>query len=209
MATRASRVVVLTAAILSIVATVGAPALDGLSRAVAKLFRETATESPGTIASVAVDFLNRGNTVSAVATAGLTFPDLSAIPRRAALDSQSLPIDTPLILPPAAAPGSRRGPLISSLYVSFVALQALDVHSTIRALDHGARESNPMIAPFAHNTAALIALKAGTTAGVIYMTDRLRRHNRVASIVIMAAANSAYATIVARNYRVGTDQQRR
>jgi len=186
MATRASRVVVLTAAILSIVATVGAPALDGLSRAVAKLFRESAVE-----------------------TAGLTFPDLSAIPRRAALDSQSVPIDPPLILPPAAAPGSRRGPLISSLYVSFVALQALDAHSTIRALDHGARESNPMIAPFAHNTAALIALKAGTTAGVIYMTDRLRRHNRVASIVIMAAANSAYATIVARNYRIGTDQQRR
>ena len=96
---------------------------------------------------------------------------------------------------------------MSSLYASFITLQALDVHSTLRALNHGARESNPLIEPFAHNTAALIALKAGTTAGVLYMTDRVRRHNRVASIVIMAAANSAYATIVARNYRIGSSQQ--
>ena len=63
-----------------------------------------------------------------------------------------------------------------------------------------------MIAPFADHPAALIALKAGTAAGVIYMTDRVRRHNRIASIVIMAAANSAYATIVARNYRIVASQ---
>jgi hypothetical protein len=95
------------------------------------------------------------------------------------------------------------------LYSSFIVLQALDAHSTIRALDRGAREANPMIAPLADNTAALIALKAGTAAGVIYMTDRVRRHNRVASIIIMAAANSAYATIVARNYRIAASQPQR
>ena len=122
-------------------------------------------------------------------------------------DFQSSRLDTPVTIQPPVEAAQRRGLLISSLYASFVTLQALDAHSTRRALNHGARESNPLIEPFAHNTAALIALKAGTAAGVLYMTDRVRRHNRVASIVIMAAANSAYATIVARNYRIAASQR--
>jgi len=203
MANRASRVVLLAVAILSIVATIGAPPVDALSRAVAKLFRENAPESAGPVASVSIDSLTPGDTADVREPAGLVLQDSPAISGRAEpIDFQSLPIDTPLTLQPPADRSSRRGLLITSLYVSFIALQALDAHSTIRALDRGARESNPMIAPFAENTAALIALKAGTAAGVIYMTDRVRRHNRVASIVIMAAANSVYATIVARNYRV-------
>jgi hypothetical protein len=203
MANRASRVVLLAVAILPIVATIGAPPVDALSRAVAKLFRENAPESAGPVASVSIDSLTPGDTADVREPAGLVLQHSPAISGRAEpIDFQSLQIDTPLTVQPAADRSSRRGLLITSLYVSFIALQALDAHSTIRALDRGARESNPMIAPFAENTAALIALKAGTAAGVIYMTDRVRRHNRVASIVIMAAANSVYATIVARNYRV-------
>jgi hypothetical protein len=120
---------------------------------------------------------------------------------------QSLRIDTLPAVPPAPVRTERRGALVSSLYVTFIGLQVLDAHSTIRALDRGARESNPVVAPFAHNTPALIALKAGTAAGVLYMTDRVRRHNRLASIVLMVAANSAYATIVSRNYRIVASQR--
>jgi hypothetical protein len=189
------------------VATIGAPDLDGLSRAISKLFRESPPESSGTLASASIDFFNPEDTGDAFEPARLTFHDLPAAPRRPApLFFQSRPTDTPLAVQPAVERGAPRGALMTSLYVSFAALQALDAHSTIRALDRGARESNPMIAPFADNTGALIALKAGTAAGVIYMTDRVRRHNRLASIVIMAAANSAYATIVARNYRIVASQ---
>lgn len=207
MATRASRVLVLTGAILSLAVTIGAPAFDGLPRAVAKLFTATPSESAWTFAPEFVDFFEQGGTADAVSPTKLSFqvPTETPVPSRP-LGFQSVATDTPLTIQPPVERAAPRGALVTSLYVSFIGLQALDAHSTIRALDRGARETNPMIAPLADNTAALIALKAGTAAGVIYMTDRVRRHNRLASIIIMAAANSAYATIVARNYRIAASQ---
>jgi hypothetical protein len=111
--------------------------------------------------------------------------------------------------PPAATSGGgalrdtdRHGRLLASLYASFVTLQALDAHSTLVAIDRGARETNPMMAPLVDRPAAFVALKAGTAAGVLYMTERVRRHSPLGAVLMMAAFNSAYATVVARNYRV-------
>jgi hypothetical protein len=83
-----------------------------------------------------------------------------------------------------------------------VNLQALDVHSTYRVLNAGGREANPAAAQFVNSPAALIALKAGTTAGMIAVTERLRKHSPKAAVVVMAALNSAMATVVAHNYSV-------
>ena len=187
---RLLRIVAVTTLLLPIVGMIGAPNPDVLSREVSRMFRET--PPPATLPA-----------------GWFTAPDVPAsTPREGSPGLRLVQIDTPPAVQPAPAAAERRGALISSLYVTFIALQALDAHSTIRALDRGARESNPVIEPFAHNTPALIALKAGTAAGVLYMTDRVRRHNRLASIVIMAAANSAYATIVSRNYSIAASQPR-
>ena len=91
---------------------------------------------------------------------------------------------------------------INLLCVSFAALQALDLHSTFRALGTGAQESNPVLGGFANNKAAMIGVKAATTVGTIYLVRKFGVKNRVASTILMAAANSAYAIIVAHNYRV-------
>jgi hypothetical protein len=99
-------------------------------------------------------------------------------------------------------PTRRRGVLFTSLAASFVGLQALDVHSTLRAIDRGAGEANPMMAPFASHPAALVAVKAGAAGGILFMLDRIHARNRLAGVLMMAAANSAYATIVANNYRL-------
>jgi len=206
MAVRAFRILALTAALLPIVMTIGAPDLEGLSRAVSKLFRESQPEAPLPVLSV--DLRPHEASVLPISKPGLALQDVPALALRAEpIEFQSLGTETPLMVEPTVTPHQKRGPLISSLYASFITLQALDAHSTLRALDRGAREGNPLIEPFTHNTAALIALKAGTAAGVLYMTDRVHRHNRVAGIVIMAAANSAYATIVARNYRIASIQR--
>jgi hypothetical protein len=111
-----------------------------------------------------------------------------------------------------AAPGSaqerdqvnreRPAPLVP-LYVSFAALQALDVHSTLTALDAGGHEANPMIRSTLGNPTGLFLLKAGTAAGVVLITERLWRRNRAAAVVTMIALNSAYATMAAHNYRLG------
>jgi hypothetical protein len=100
----------------------------------------------------------------------------------------------------APAPRGERTAFLS-LYASFATLQALDVHSTLRALDGGAVEANPMMRGAASHPAALIALKAGAATSTIFLSERLRKRSRVGALVLMAAANSAYATIVAHNYQ--------
>jgi hypothetical protein len=95
-----------------------------------------------------------------------------------------------------------RGALLP-LYVSFAALQVLDIHSTVLALDRdGARETNPLMAGLARRPAAFFALKAASTAGIIYLTEKVRKRHRTSAILLMTAFNSFYAAIVANNYRV-------
>ncbi len=100
-----------------------------------------------------------------------------------------------------AAPSSTR-PLVP-LYVSFAVLQALDVHSTTRALNAGAVEGNPLMRGVADQPAALMAVKAGGAASTIWLTHKLARRSKTGAFVVMAAVNSAYAMIVAHNYRAG------
>jgi len=94
----------------------------------------------------------------------------------------------------------RPAPLVP-LYVAFIGLQALDVHSTFSALEGGAREANPMVRSALGNPAGLFLLKAGTAAGVVLVSEKLWPRNRTAAVITMIALNSAYATIAAHNYR--------
>jgi hypothetical protein len=61
---------------------------------------------------------------------------------------------------------------------------------------------NPVMAPFAGHPAAFMAVKAGAAGGILFMVDRIRTRNRLAGVLMLAAANCAYATVVAHNYRV-------
>ena len=93
-----------------------------------------------------------------------------------------------------------RGVLIP-LYVTFASLQMLDAHSTLRAVNAGAVEQNPLMRGFADRPVALVAVKAGVAASTIVLADKMRGHSRVGAIVMMAALNSTYAIVVAHNYR--------
>ena len=129
-----------------------------------------------------------------------TFGDVAVPPLAAA---------TPLAAPATSSPSTaevgrvheRRPDSLVPLYVSFSALQALDIHSTWRALDHGAVEVNPVLKGVVGNQAGLIALKAAGTAGLIYASEKMWKRNRTASIIFMVAANSAMAWVVQNNYR--------
>lgn len=94
-----------------------------------------------------------------------------------------------------------RPPALVPLYISFATLQALDAHSTLTAVEQGARETNPLVRGAMTMPAGMVALKAGTAVGVIYLTEKLWKRNRVAAVVTMIALNSAYVTIAAHNYR--------
>ena len=101
----------------------------------------------------------------------------------------------------APAPSGTRS--LVPRYVSFGVLQALDVHSTMRALNNGAVEANPLMKGVAHQPAAFMAVKAGAGATTIWLSHRLAKKNKVAAMLLMAGVNSAYAMVVAHNYRTG------
>ena len=154
-------------------------------------------------------------TLLAAASPGVTAAQsLPAVPSPAPSPFESGPSSSPLLdglaLPAAGAPetiqpattakGAPRGVLMP-LYVSFAALQALDAHSTLRAIDAGASERNPFLTGIVNQPAAFIALKGGVAASTIFVADKLRHRSRTAAIVTMVALNSVYATVVAHNYR--------
>lgn len=99
--------------------------------------------------------------------------------------------------PPADAP---RPAALAPLYVSFAALQVLDIHSTLRASATGAREMNPVISGLLGSPAALVAAKAGVAAGMIFVSEGIRKHHPRTALLTMFVLNSAYAIIVAHNY---------
>ena len=129
-------------------------------------------------------------------------PDLQAPGHRDAL-AASPPVQHIQLRPVAPPADARRPSALIPLYVSMVGLQGLDIHSTRRAMHSGAtRESNPLMKPFVNNDAAFVALKASTTAGTIFFTEKLRKKHPKTAVVLAAAFNVGLAAVVANNYRM-------
>jgi len=83
-----------------------------------------------------------------------------------------------------------------------VGFQALDVVSTMRAIERGHTETNPLMRDVAGRPAAMVAVKAGSTAATVWLVRRLAKRNRVAAVATMVAIDAAYAAVVARNFHV-------
>ena len=129
------------------------------------------------------------------------FVPTATVPERA-FEGQTT--QTVLTLPRTGkARGGLSGPALRrGLIVSFGALQALDAHSTIKALDAGGREANPLLSGIASNRGTLLAVKAGTAVATAYFVERLSKNHPKRAVVLMAVLNSAYVAVVAHNYRV-------
>ena len=95
----------------------------------------------------------------------------------------------PQLEAPAEAP--QRPAALVPLYVSFAALQALDIHSTLRAPELGGHEANPIVGGMLGSPAAFVAAKAGMTAAVYYASERLWKRNKAAALVTMIGLNWA------------------
>ena len=89
-----------------------------------------------------------------------------------------------------------------AFHVLTAGVQAADALSTRSALNTGAFEANPLLAPIAKNSAAFAAAKVGVAAGVIYATGRMARRHPVAAVLTAIAINGTYAMVIAHNYRV-------
>jgi hypothetical protein len=98
------------------------------------------------------------------------------------------------------ADSAQRPPSLIPLYASFATLQLVDMHSTWRALDRGAVEANPLMSGVAGNKAAMLTVKAAGTAGVIAISERLRKKSRTAAVILMISANCGMTWVVEHNY---------
>ncbi len=102
----------------------------------------------------------------------------------------------------ASAPEPKRPGILPPLYLSFAALQFLDLDSTNKALARGYSEANPVMAQVVHHRGAAWAVKAATTTVTIVAAERLwRKNHRTAAVLTMIAANVGYALVVSNNYR--------
>ena len=129
-------------------------------------------------------------------------PDPQALDPRNAL-AAAPPVQHIQLRPIAPAVEPPRPAALVPLYVSLAGLQALDIHSTRRAMNAGGtRESNPLMKPFVSNDAAFVAVKVATTAGTIFVTEKLRKKYPKTAVVLTAALNVGLAAVVANNYRL-------
>jgi hypothetical protein len=117
-----------------------------------------------------------------------------------AMWSVSARAQEPLRLVSPPQPQSRA---LNLLHVSFASLEAVDVYTTVRGVNAGAVEANPLICATAASPVGLTAVKAGVALSSIVLTRRLARQHRVAAIVLAATLNSAYAAVAVHNLRVG------
>ncbi len=112
------------------------------------------------------------------------------------------PLRVPLAVPspPTVAPAPRVA--LHALEASFAALQVLDAVSTLKAIDRGHTEQNPLMRGLVDRPAAFLAVKAGATVTTLWLVRRVARQNRLAALLTMAAIDSGYAVLVSRNLQV-------
>ncbi|HMD35662.1 MAG TPA: DUF5658 family protein [Vicinamibacterales bacterium] len=104
----------------------------------------------------------------------------------------------------------RRPDTFEALSMSLVGLTVVDTITTTQALHDGTgRELNPVLAPFAHNTAALVATKAAIDIAVIYFARKIWHRDRQTGINILIGANALTGVAVVRNMAVGEPQVQR
>jgi hypothetical protein len=131
--------------------------------------------------------------------------------RRQHLD---LAVPLPLLTPPAApmasmafaqaTGGQQRSAernAVLGLYGAFVALQVMDLHSSLLAMNEGGREGNPVIRSVARNPVALSAAKLAGTVATLYLAEQIWKRKPAVAIATMVGVNSAYVVVVVHNYR--------
>ncbi len=127
------------------------------------------------------------------ATAGLGATPLASAVARAAVDSG------PVVTLWSLSQRPKRPAMLPVLYGTYAGLQVMDMVSTRRAIAAGAHEANPLMKKGGLGTT--LAIKAASTAGTFYISERMWKKHRVGAIVLMAVVNGLSTAVVAHNNR--------
>lgn len=86
-------------------------------------------------------------------------------------------------------------------------LHGLDIHSTVRALDSGHREANPLFKDGSAGT--MSGATMASSAVSIVVAEKLWKKNRIAAVLMLASINAGLSAVVANNYRLAATPGRR
>jgi hypothetical protein len=126
----------------------------------------------------------------------------------ASAQALAIPPTTAIELEAKAVDEQRTRPgLLIPLYVMQFTLHGLDVHSTVRALENGHREANPLFKDA--STATMTGAKLASSAVSVLIAEKLWKKNRIAAVLMMASVNGALAAVVANNYQIAGTPARR
>lgn len=92
--------------------------------------------------------------------------------------------------------------LYHSLEVTYIGLNALDVHSTYKVIEHGGYESNPFMAKFVDNKAAFIGVKALSTTAFLGACRIIKKDKPMIAFALLVAGNIGYGFLVNHNYQL-------
>lgn len=110
---------------------------------------------------------------------------------------------------PVAPKMLSRPSILPTLYGGAAALQAFDAFSTLKGINAGAVEANPVMKSVVGNPGLYIGLKATVAGASIMAAERMWRNNRrVTAILMMAASNGVMAAVAAHNASVLSRQAR-
>jgi hypothetical protein len=130
-------------------------------------------------------------------------PPPAVVPQTAAHRSDADALVARQALAWRAAPDPQRPSALIPLSVSQLGLQALDIHSSHRAITSGnAYEANPAMSPFVKNSAAFASVKFASAGGVIWISEKLWKKQPKKAVVFAALINTGMAAIVAHNYNL-------
>ena len=102
-----------------------------------------------------------------------------------------------------------RPSILPAVYAGSAVLQAYDAYSTLKALNLGAAEANPIAQGVVGNPALFIGVKAAVAAASILAVEKMwKNHHKVAAIATMVATNSIMAMVAANNAKVISSLQR-
>ena len=93
-----------------------------------------------------------------------------------------------------------RPPSLTQMYAHLIVMQALDVATTVTALNAGHREANPLFQ--SGSAAKLVAVKAAVTAFNIWAAEKLWKKSPAAAITVMTVANGMMTAVISNNARI-------
>lgn len=92
--------------------------------------------------------------------------------------------------------------LLRASYGTTLLVQMYDARTTVDAIKSGAREVNPLIAPFTTRSELLVAAGLVRATAIDLAVHSIAQRNKVVAMAVSAAVNSGYMMIAAHNRSV-------